>query len=125
MGASEERLINTAVEFAKIKLERAERYFERGYKSESYLEGYKEAEIVYFMQADNGLIKIGKSSPVNIKRRLQGLRAGSPCSLKLLYCFSGTKGTEKQLHFALADYRKHGEWFSPGLRLINMLPSDI
>lgn len=67
---------------------------------------------VYFIQADNGLVKIGVSAdPMN---RLEGLRTGSPLRLRLLGVIPGLGVVgEHELHERFAASRSHGEWFRP------------
>jgi len=69
-------------------------------------------DYVYFIEADNGLVKIGKSK--NVRKRLAALRGGSPIHLRLLYsidCNGRASETEKHFHKMFEAKRKHGEWF--------------
>ena len=67
---------------------------------------------VYFVQAENGLIKIGFAT--NVGRRIASLRTMSPLRLTILATLSkdGMK-TETAYHARFSRHRQHGEWFSP------------
>lgn len=47
------------------------------------------------------------------QRRLIALQTACPYQLQLAHQEPGDFGLEQRLHTALADYRTHGEWFSP------------
>ncbi len=69
-------------------------------------------ECVYFIVAENGLVKIGKTN--NLQRRLEGLQYMSPVKLELIHLipcehFSATR-IERDLHIYFAKLRQHGEW---------------
>lgn len=66
---------------------------------------------VYFVEAENGLVKIGYSA--NVALRFRALLTTSAAPLKLLGWLPGTTGTERELHDKLEDSRSHGEWFRP------------
>ena len=67
---------------------------------------------VYFIEADNGLIKIGRSQ--NVMQRFAGLAAASPTPLRLLGFIADTVSChETRLHELFAAQRHHGEWFTP------------
>jgi hypothetical protein len=66
---------------------------------------------VYFIQAINGLIKIGRS--VNINARFKQLATMSPIDLSIM-AFIKTEdecALELELHKLFASKRCHGEWF--------------
>ena len=70
-------------------------------------------QFVYFIEAENGLVKIGNST--NIHKRLTTLKTQSPIKLKLIHSipckeFSGTR-IERDLHIYFSKQRSHGEWF--------------
>ena len=70
------------------------------------------SDYVYFIEADNGLVKIGKSK--DVRKRLSALRGASPINLRLLFsidCNGQAIKTEKHFHKMFAAKRKHGEWF--------------
>lgn len=64
---------------------------------------------VYFVEAENRLIKIGYSA--NITLRLRALLTTSATPLKLLGWLQGSTVLERDLHERLAGSRSHGEWF--------------
>lgn len=67
--------------------------------------------VVYFVQAENGLIKIGSTK--YIASRFQSLCTGSPLALVLLATIKGDRAREFELHAKFAAHRQHGEWFLP------------
>lgn len=72
---------------------------------------------VYFIQAENGLIKIGVSN--DPAARIRALQTGSPIELTLLGVVPGAgRQTEAQLHEQFAAHRTRGEWFHPAPQLI-------
>lgn len=81
---------------------------------------------VYFIGAENGLIKIGRSK--NPKKRLRLIKTMSPISLELLGVIDcGRKESvslERRLHLKFKDLRVHGEWFKPGTELLCFIWSD-
>ena len=79
-----------------------------------------EVESVYFIEAANGLIKIGRST--DPLRRLRGLQTGSPVQLRMVLVLTGLGvADEMALHDRFAEYRSHGEWFHPGPDLIEFV----
>jgi len=74
---------------------------------------------IYFIQAPNGLFKIGKSN--NPKSRLKHLQIGSPVPLKLRVTIEGGLYLEHILHIYFKHLRKHGEWFRPDYELKQFL----
>jgi len=75
---------------------------------------------VYFMHAENGLIKIGKST--DVKARLSQLQTLSPISIRIINTPLCT-ATEAELHQRFAHLRDHGEWFTPGKELLDFIES--
>lgn len=72
---------------------------------------------VYFVQAENGLIKIGVSN--DPRARLRSLQTGSPVDLTLLGAAPGRgREMEAELHERFAAHRVRGEWFQPAPELI-------
>lgn len=74
------------------------------------------SRFVYFVQAENGLIKIGLSSKP--QARFDDLQANSPLRLTLLNVIKGTFRTERALHTKFKAARQHNEWFSPHPELL-------
>jgi hypothetical protein len=72
--------------------------------------------VVYFIQAANGLIKIGTTK--DIRDRLYGLRNSSPVSLRLVGLIAADEAEEQALHRRFASFRAHGEWFAPAEELV-------
>jgi len=66
---------------------------------------------VYFIESDNGMVKIGSS--VDPETRLRALQTGSPCVLRLLFVEPGGSARERELHARFDACRRHGEWFEP------------
>lgn len=66
---------------------------------------------IYFIQAENGLIKIGVSE--NVTRRLESLQAMSPLELELIGTCPGDYRAEGRLHERFREYATKGEWFEP------------
>ena len=71
----------------------------------------KQCPVVYFVQAENGLIKIGSTKYLD--DRLYSLRCGSPVGLELIASLKGDRTVEFALHTRFAEHRLHGEWFTP------------
>ena len=69
-------------------------------------------DYVYFIEADNGLVKIGKSK--DVRKRLSALRGSSPVRLWLLFsidCGGRAHQTEIEFHKRFEAKRHHGEWY--------------
>ncbi len=78
---------------------------------------------VYFIQASTGQIKIGRA--LSAQRRLGILQIGSPIPLKLMAVTKGTFRLERQLHERFNHLRIHGEWFSPGPELLELIDKVV
>ena len=70
---------------------------------------------IYFVQATNGLVKIGKSNAPG--KRVKELQIGSPLELKIKRVISGGLYLESILHLYFKHLHKHGEWFKPDTEL--------
>ncbi|MFD9047634.1 GIY-YIG nuclease family protein [Streptomyces zaomyceticus] len=71
-----------------------------------------ETRSVYFIRADNGLIKIGVAAAP--RERLRTIRTMSPIPLRLVLVLPGLGAAgEAELHQRFAAHRSHGEWFFP------------
>lgn len=78
----------------------------------------KMAQRIYFLHAPSArAIKIGIS--IDIDKRIQSLRSGSPVSLTLLGTIAGGADEEKEIHNRWAHIRMHGEWFSATSELLD------
>jgi hypothetical protein len=76
-------------------------------------------EVVYFIQDGLGNIKIGVS--VNVSHRLADLRGANSTELTLLATEPGGYLMEQAMHWEFGEYRIHGEWYSPGVRLMKYI----
>lgn len=65
---------------------------------------------VYFLSAENGMIKAGYSS--NFKKRFRALVGMCPVKLEVLAKCYGTRTTERMAHDMLSDFHVSGEWFT-------------
>ncbi len=75
---------------------------------------------VYFVRAGaDGYIKIGHSK--NVKNRIKDLQTASPVPLDVMCVIDGDKRMETELHRRFAKHRDHGEWFRPGIDLLNFI----
>lgn len=81
--------------------------------------------MIYFIQAENGHIKIGFTDGEDANVRLATLQTGSPVLLKLLGTIEGTVEHEKDLHRRFAAHRVHGEWFQAIPELLELIPPGI
>lgn len=66
---------------------------------------------VYFIEAPDGLIKIGWTS--DLARRVNNLAVGSSGPIKVLATTPGGRTLEAHLHERFSDDRVQGEWFKP------------
>lgn len=66
---------------------------------------------IYFLKADNGLVKIGRAK--DLRQRLDHFTAKLPYKLKLVHSIKtdDSVGLEKVFHEKFHDKRKRGEWF--------------
>lgn len=64
---------------------------------------------VYFIGAENGLVKIGHA--VDVYNRFSKHQVGSPLPLKLIAAVPAKRSVEQALHVLNADRWSHGEWF--------------
>ena len=74
--------------------------------------GYKE-KMIYFLEAENGLIKIGYTTCKNGKR-FKNIRNTSPVAVQLIGLLddkNGGRKLEHKIHRNFDIYRHHGEWF--------------
>ena len=64
---------------------------------------------VYLIEAQNGLVKIGRA--VVVRDRVTTVRTHSPVLTRLIATWPGGEPEEAELHRRFADHRRHGEWF--------------
>ena len=74
---------------------------------------------VYFIVAENGLIKIGMSN--DPLKRLSVLKTMSPLKLRIITTRKGGRKLELRLHRQFQHLHNHGEWFLPGRDLVKWL----
>lgn len=70
--------------------------------------------IVYFVQAPNGLIKIGRTS--NMPKRMKSLNSMSPVLISLFHVITcdnsfHSRDLENKFHEKFKSKNHHGEWF--------------
>ncbi len=75
---------------------------------------------IYFIQADDGPIKIGFSGGRH-SRRFSSIRTNSHAELKLLAIIDGTLSQENEMHKRFDSLHIRGEWFRPGAPLLAFL----
>jgi gamma-glutamyl:cysteine ligase YbdK (ATP-grasp superfamily) len=76
----------------------------------------KAQQLVYFIRASSGHIKIGIAS--NPKERLALLQIANPLPLELMGTVPGGVKLERELHSEFAAHRVSGEWFNPAPELL-------
>lgn len=114
-----ERLIE-AVDFKKyandlvekITMEKKKEFkFEEDFSVASENGDSKKKRGVYFIKADSGLTKIGKTT--NLQNRLSALQTSSPCVLTLEWFIEtdSEESLEQELHGVFDEKRVRGEWF--------------
>lgn len=87
-------------------------------------EDLRDTRSVYFIQAANGLVKIGVAA--NPDGRLRTLRTMSPVSLRLVLTIPGVGAAgEAELHQRFAAHRSHGEWFHPAAELTAFIQEQM
>jgi hypothetical protein len=74
--------------------------------------------IVYFVQADDGLVKIGTTK--NMRNRLHGLVNGVDGTFNILAMTPGDWLTEQSLHSRFQAHWAHGEWFRPAPEILSL-----
>lgn len=75
-------------------------------------------EYVYFIQDENGYIKIGHTKQ-RLAKRLSDLQTGNVAELRVVALASGDRNLEKQLHHYFNKCRIQGsEWFDPSIQLL-------
>lgn len=79
---------------------------------------------VYFVRAENGLIKIGFSLR-HPSKRLKDLQGASPEKLELIGFFEGSVKDESATHRKFEKCRSHCEWFKPSKELSQFIKEKI
>ena len=74
---------------------------------------------VYFVQANDGHIKIGLAR--DVQKRLASLQTAHAHELVLLVAIEGTFRLEQSLHRKFAHLRLRGEWFRPEPELLELI----
>lgn len=103
--------INIESEYEKIKEKILCKYDRVESLNEVIMDELPQHEYVYFLKADNGLIKIGKTKDIN--NRITQLNPKLPYDLKLLHTIKTNYPYKLEgfLHKIFSDKRKKGEWF--------------
>ena len=78
---------------------------------------------VYFIQDEDGYIKIGYSE--NVDKRIAGLQTSSRQKLTLLGAVRGDQSLEALYHRVFKSDRVRGEWFYPSQRLLRMIEEEL
>lgn len=73
--------------------------------------GQQSDTLVYFVQSDDGRIKVGCARRPS--QRLKTLQTGSSQGLRLVGLMRGGRDLERHLHVLFAKSRVAGEWFHP------------
>jgi hypothetical protein len=96
------------------------RYLERklAKRGASIVRADLNGSMVYFLQRQDGLIKIGRS--VNVQKRIVALEC-SAGPLVLLASIPGGVRVEAKLHERFEEARKFGEWFQPTPGLLALI----
>lgn len=77
--------------------------------------------MIYFIQDEiDKSIKIGYTSN-NVDKRLSAIQISNPRRIILLCIEDGDVFKEKELHKLFSEYKIHGEWFTPGERLLEYI----
>ena len=73
---------------------------------------------IYFIQREDGLIKIGQSS--DLETRLAQLRK-SHGEIAVLKVINGDGRRERAVHYQFQQYNEYGEWFRPDPELVEAI----
>lgn len=77
---------------------------------------------IYFVQSEDGFIKIGCSQ--NVKSRFRTIQGDNHMKIKLIGKMKGGYDLEAKLHRKFKKFRKRGEWFHPAPELIGYIASN-
>lgn len=75
---------------------------------------YARPNHLYVIAQESGIAPVKIGATANPEKRLADLQAASPVSLKIFYLLRvryDARRFETGVHVALADHRRHGEWF--------------
>ncbi len=86
-------------------------------------QGNRKSNILYFIQAENGLIKIGVCFDAAL--RFSQLSRISPIKLTLLGSIPGNLSKEKEIHTKFKNLNSHGEWFRPDKELLGFIKEAL
>lgn len=79
---------------------------------------------VYFIQAENGLIKIGKARHERaLINRVRQAETMSPIPVTLLGIIPNVH-QDYHYHYQFAHLRQYGEWFKPGQDLLDFIAKE-
>jgi hypothetical protein len=95
-----------------------------GFTSRKPTKKSKDNEIesyVYFIKAENNLVKIGKS--IDPERRMSSLQTGSSCELEIIAVITGSHLLEGAIHKHLEEEHHHGEWYFHTQKVDDLLKS--
>ena len=79
-----------------------------------------ETHRVYFLYCA-GFIKIGVTK--GLIRRLKEIQVGTPFPAQAVLLLRGGKLTEEYMHHLFREYHHHGEWFTLGTKLRELIVS--
>lgn len=87
--------------------------------------------MIYVIQAENGMIKIGCSK--HPFTRIESIQFNSPLQLRLIAVLDGDGSDEQALHKRFDHSRRHNEWFAPDREVVKFvagvwgkgLPTDV
>lgn len=74
---------------------------------------------VYFIEAENGSIKIGTA--LDVPRRFRAIQSCSPLPLRIAGVMAGGMRREAEIHRRFRASRLHGEWFESTPELLALI----
>lgn len=78
---------------------------------------------IYFIQAADGAVKIGRAN--NVNRRLRNLQTAHAQELILLRTIEGGELEEWACQFEFRDLRIRGEWFQFSEQMLSFVPREL
>lgn len=81
------------------------------------------SSVVYFIQAPDGLIKIGTST--NVQARLKSLQTAHGRGIELLGVVPGGREVERSFHANWSACRVQGEWFKPTSQMLEWIAAEV